>query len=191
MVSTKYCATECLLLVMTAALQLATIFHFRFARLDSAEHSLVMLTGCKRLPVSRVGCVFLTSPPLARGHLCSVWVQLWGHCKHFSSCGRARRSSHYAWCCTWKKSLHNSEASALSISASSCSSGPKENPLEGMWYPALLLLWTGGSGGFPGRINLSLVFACLTSLPCGKMLLLPVFGWLLTLLQPQTSPVNF
>lgn len=37
-----------------------------------------------------------------------------------------------AWCCTWKKSLHKSEASAVSITASSCYSGPKGNPPEGM-----------------------------------------------------------
>lgn len=34
-----------------------------------------------------------------------------------------------------KKSLHKSEASAVSITASSCSSGPKGNPPEGMQYP--------------------------------------------------------
>lgn len=49
-------------------------FDFRFAKLDWAEHKSVMLTGCKRLSASRVGCVFLTSPPLAKDILCSVWV---------------------------------------------------------------------------------------------------------------------
>lgn len=73
MASTKYCATECLLPLITATLQLTATFHFRFAKLDWAEHNLVMLTGCKRLSASRVGCVFLTSPPLAKDILCSVW----------------------------------------------------------------------------------------------------------------------
>lgn len=73
--STKYCATECLLSVITAAFQLTSTFDFRFARRDSAEHSQVMLTGCKRLSVSRMGCAFFTSPPLAKDVLCSVWVQ--------------------------------------------------------------------------------------------------------------------
>lgn len=42
-VSTKRCATECLLSVITATLQLTTTFDFRFARVDLAVHSSVVL----------------------------------------------------------------------------------------------------------------------------------------------------
>lgn len=55
----------------------ATTFDFRFARLDLTEQ----FSGADRmqmLSVSRmgsVGCACLTSPPLARDVLGSVWVQ--------------------------------------------------------------------------------------------------------------------
>lgn len=186
MASTKYCATECLLPVITATLLLTALIS-----------GLQNWTGQN---------IIWWCWQDAKGFLQAEWavcfspVHLWPR-TYFVVCGCHDKDTANTFppvvgledpvamlgAVHGKRSLRKSEASAVSIAASSCSSGPKGNPPEGMWYPVPLFLWREGSGGFPGGMNLSLVLACLTSLPCGKMLLLPLFGRLLTLLHPQTS----